>query len=52
VIQADRRGSAPAETLGTDFAVDGLLETVKEAEGKALNDRSIADLIEMEAPAP
>jgi len=48
VIHADRVGSASPETLGTDFAVDGLLDAIKTAEEKALDDRSINDLIKME----
>ncbi|PCJ69173.1 MAG: ribonuclease BN [Rhodobiaceae bacterium] len=48
VIHTDRVGSASPETLGTDFAVDGLLDAIKTAEEKALDDRSINDLIKMD----
>lgn len=52
VTEADQTGSAQLKTLGTDFAVDGLFDAMKTAEEKALNERSIADLIKMEASAP
>jgi len=48
VINADRVGSAHAKMLGTDFAVDALLDTIKTAEEEALDGRSINDLIKME----
>ncbi len=47
----DHRGAAADDTLGSDTAVDGLLQSVAEAEDTVLKDLTIADLIEKESSA-
>lgn len=46
----DHRGAADDATLGSDVAVDALLQSLSDAEARVLNDTTIADLIE-KAPA-
>jgi len=52
IMTADHNGAAEDSTLGTDTAVDDVLQSISDAENAVLKDLTIADLIAKEHAKP